>query len=85
MPAHCCIRSLPVGVEPVNVSLRTMGLAVIAAPMAAALPVTMLKTPAGTPPARSASSASAKAENGVCAAGLTTMVQPAASAGATCG
>ena len=42
--------------------------------------MTTLNTPAGTP-ARSASSASASAENGVCDAGLTTTVQPAASAG----
>ena len=34
-------------------------------------------------PARSASSASASADSGVCSAGLTTTVQPAASAGAT--
>ena len=34
-------------------------------------------------PARSASTASASAENGVCDAGLTTTVQPAASAGPT--
>ena len=48
--------------------------------MAAAEPVTTLKTPGGIP-ARSASSASASAENGVCVAGFSTMVQPAASAG----
>ena len=44
-------------------------------------PVTMLKTPAGMP-ASSASAASASAESGVCSAGLSTNVQPAASAGA---
>ena len=44
--------------------------------------MTTLKTPAGIP-ARSASAASASAENGVCEAGLTTTVQPAASAGPT--
>ena len=42
--------------------------------------MTTLNTPAGTP-ARSASSASASAENGVCDAGFSTTVQPAASAG----
>ena len=42
--------------------------------------MTTLKTPAGTP-ARSPSSASARAENGVALAGLSTIVQPAASAG----
>jgi hypothetical protein len=39
-----------------------------------------LKTPAGIP-ARSASSASASAENGVCDAGFSTTVQPHAIAG----
>jgi hypothetical protein len=42
----------------------------------------MFSTPFGTP-ARSASEASASAEKGVCEAGLTTVVQPAASAGPT--
>ena len=41
-----------------------------------------LRTPGGNP-ARSASTASARAENGVCDAGLATTVQPAASAGPT--
>ena len=41
-----------------------------------------LNTPAGMP-ARKASSAIAKADNGVCEAGRTMMVQPAANAGAT--
>ena len=49
---------------------------------AASLVVTMLSTPGGTP-ASSASLAMAKAQSGVSAAGLTTMVHPAASAGAT--
>ena len=48
--------------------------------MAAAEPVTTDSTPAGMP-ARSASTASASADSGVCEAGLSTMVQPAASAG----
>ena len=47
--------------------------------MATASPVTIESTPAGTP-ASSASTAKAKAENGVSEAGRTTMVQPAASA-----
>ena len=42
--------------------------------------MTTLNTPFGMP-ARSASSASASAENGVCVAGFSTTVQPAASAG----
>ncbi len=44
--------------------------------------VTTFSTPFGRP-ARSASSASARAESGVSSGGLTTTVQPAAIAGAT--
>src|SRR5215472_17173654 len=79
--AHCAISTLPVSVDPVNESLRTMGFEVSSAPISAADPVITLKTPLGTP-ARSASSASASAENGVCDAGLRTTAQPAAMAGA---
>src|SRR6516164_2215623 len=79
--AHCAISTLPVSVDPVKESLRTMGFEVSSAPISAADPVITLKTPLGTP-ARSASSASASAENGVCDAGLTTTVHPAAIAGA---
>jgi hypothetical protein len=57
-----------------------MGLPVSSLPISLAEPVTTLSTPAGMP-ARSASATSASAENGVWLAGLTTMVQPAASAG----
>src|ERR1700722_17020836 len=78
--ALCSIRNLPISVEPVKVSLRTVGFEVISPPISLALPVTQEKTPAGTP-ARSASSHSASAENGVCDAGFNTIVQPAASAG----
>ncbi len=46
------------------------------------LAVTMLSTPAGSP-ARWPSSATASADSGVSAAGLTTTGQPAASAGPT--
>ena len=63
-----------------NDSLRTLSLPVNSPPMATASPVTTLNTPAGMP-ARCASSAMASAEKGVCGAGLTTMGQPAASAG----
>src|SRR5580704_15329661 len=80
VPAHCSISSLPISVEPVKVSLRTIGFDVISPPISLAAPVTQEKTPAGTP-ARSASSHSASAENGVCVAGFSTIVQPAAKAG----
>ncbi len=72
--------SLPISVEPVKVSLRTIGFEVSSPPISLALPVTQEKTPFGTP-ARSASSHRANAENGVCVAGFSTMVQPEASAG----
>ena len=80
--ADCSISCLPTSVEPVKVILRTVGLLVISPPISDDAPVTTLNTPAGSP-ARSASSASASAEYGVCDAGLETTVQPAASAGPT--
>ena len=80
VPAHCSIRSLPISVEPVKVSLRTIGFEVSSPPTSLAPPVTHENTPFGTP-ARSASSHSASAENGVAVAGFKTIVQPAASAG----
>src|SRR6266851_8060751 len=80
VPAHCCISSLPISVEPVKVSLRTVGFEVISPPTSFDGPVTQEKTPFGTP-ARSASSHRARAENGVAVAGFSTIVQPAASAG----
>ncbi|MCY1439393.1 hypothetical protein D9M71_556270 [compost metagenome] len=79
--AHWLISSCPIRVEPVNDSLRTSGLAVISPPTPAGSPVRTLNTPAGMP-ARSASTASARADSGVSSDGLTTMVQPAARAGA---
>ncbi len=82
VPEHCCINSRPTSVEPVNDSLRTFGLDVSSPPIVGASPVMMLSTPLGMP-ARSASSAIDSADNGVCSAGLSTTVQPAASAGAT--
>jgi hypothetical protein len=60
--------------------LRTIGFDVSSPPISPAEPVTTLNTPFGRP-ARSPSSASAKAENGVCDAGFNTTVHPAAIAG----
>jgi hypothetical protein len=74
------IRMRPTSVEPVKESLRTFAFEHSSLPMVSASPVTMLSTPFGMP-ARSASSAMASAENGVCSAGLSTTVQPAARAG----
>ena len=83
-PAHWRMRSFPTSVEPVKPSLRTSGLEVISPPIdgaSSAAPVTTEKTPAGTP-ASSARAAIASAVSGVCSAGLSTIVHPAASAGA---
>src|SRR5439155_27023156 len=65
-----------------NVNLRTVGFVASSSPTTEAEPGTTLKTPAGRP-ARSPSSASASAENGVALAGFSTIVQPAANAGPT--
>ncbi|MNP20335.1 hypothetical protein D3C76_1129040 [compost metagenome] len=59
--AHSTISWRPISVEPVKLSLRTSGLPVSSAPTSPALPVTTLNTPLGMP-ARSASSARARAE-----------------------
>ena len=59
--AHCFISILPISVEPVKDSFRTVGLLVISPPMAEEEPVTTDSSPAGSP-ARSASSAIASAE-----------------------
>src|SRR6476620_4504046 len=80
--AHCSISRRPTGVDPVKLSLRTIGFAHISAPIALASPITTENTPFGTP-ARSASTARARAENGVSSAGFSTIGQPAARAGAT--
>ena len=61
--------------------MRTADAPVMTGPSTSALPLITLNTPAGKP-ARLASSASASADSGVSGAGLTTTVQPAASAGA---
>ena len=82
--AHCCMSSFPTSVEPVKPSLRTIGFEVISRPIfgaSSASPVTTLRTPGGSP-ASCASFATASAESGVCSAGLSTIVQPAAIAGA---
>ena len=80
VPAHCCISNLPTSVEPVKVSLRTVGFEVSSPPISFDGPVTQENTPFGTP-ARSANSHRANAEKGVALAGFSTIVQPAAKAG----
>src|SRR5262249_35625042 len=59
--AHRCISNLPTSVEPVKVSLRTVGLLVSSPPISFDGPVTQEKTPFGTP-ARSPNSHNASAE-----------------------
>src|SRR5262252_3472942 len=78
--AHCASSLAPTSVDPVKVSLRTSGFEVSSAPVSPDGPVMTLHTPGGMP-ARSASTASASAENGVWLAGRITPVQPAAQPG----
>ena len=74
-------RIRPTSVLPVKLTCRTVRLSKNASVMpGASSPVTTLRTPAGKP-ASTESSAMASAESGVCSAGFTTCVQPAASAG----
>ena len=73
--------SLPTSALPVKAILRTFGCATSGAPAPGPSPVTMFTTPGGNPTA-SKSSASFRMLRGVCSAGLSTTVQPAASAGA---
>ncbi len=78
------MRILPTSFEPVKPTLRTAGFEVSSPPIAgasSASPVTTEKTPGGTP-ASSASAAIARAVSGVCSAGFSTIVHPAARAGA---
>ncbi len=81
-PEASRINQAPTAVEPVKVILAILGLWQNSSPIGLASPVTTEKQPFGTP-ARSPSTASASADSGVCGAGFKTMVQPAASAGAT--
>ena len=74
--------SMPARVEPVNDTMSTSGWLEIAAPTVGPSPLTRLNTPAGTP-AACRISVQIWAENGAISEGLSTIVQPAASAGAT--
>ena len=70
----------PVAVEPVNVTMSTIGLLVSSSPTSP-WPVITLNTPGGMP-ASSATWAMKNASSGVHGCGFSTTVQPAASAGA---
>ena len=74
--------SMPARVDPVNDTIWTSGCAESAAPTVGPSPWTRLKTPAGTP-ASARISATMTALSGAISDGLRTIVQPAASAGAT--
>src|SRR4051795_7257789 len=74
---------LPARVEPVNEIMSTSGCAAIASPTTGPYPGTRLKTPAGSTPASSMTSARMNALSGVTSLGFTTTEQPAAIAGAT--
>ena len=76
------ITAEPTAVEPVNATLSTPGCSASGAPQSGPKPVTTLNTPGGKP-ASSTSLANSSVEAGACSAGLTTNVQPAASAGAS--
>ena len=74
--------SVPVAVEPVNATLSTPGCRTRCAPTVVPGPGTMLMTPGGKPTSP-ASSARRSALSGVAESGFSTIVQPAASAGAS--
>ena len=79
--ADCLTSCLPIGVEPVKVSLRRRG-SPISGSMTSLVRLvgTTLRTPFGTPTS-SSRAARASIVSGVWEAGLTTIVQPAAMAG----
>jgi hypothetical protein len=72
---------LPVSTEPVKVTLRTSGCSTSGAPHSGPMPLTMLKTPAGS--TRFISSQMRSTASGASSADFTTTVLPATSAGAT--
>ena len=72
----------PARTDPVKLTMSTCGWDAIASPTTGPCPVTMFKTPAGSPIAIHAS-ASSIAFKGASSLGFSTTVQPAASAGAT--
>mmetsp|Transcript_1496 Transcript_1496/g.4434 ORF Transcript_1496/g.4434 Transcript_1496/m.4434 type:complete len:340 (+) Transcript_1496:1230-2249(+) len=78
--AACFARILPTAVDPVKPTLRTTSLFITSAVISLELPVRTDSTPLGTP-ARTASSASARAVSGVWLAGFSSSGQPAARAG----
>ena len=80
--AAFCATSTPARVEPVNDTMSTSGCLDSAVPTPGPSPFTRLNTPAGTP-ASCMTSAKMIAFNGAISLGFSTIVQPAARAGAT--
>src|SRR6195952_3452666 len=74
--------SMPARVDPVNEIMSIPGCSLIAAPTSGPRPLTRLNTPFGTP-ASCMISAKINADDGVNSDGFSTIVHPAASAGAT--
>src|SRR6516162_6625263 len=73
---------LPTAALPVKAILSTPGCETSAAPVISPTPLTIFTTPGGRP-ACSSQLANSMAVSGVCSAGFSTQVQPAASAGAS--
>ncbi len=71
---------LPTSVEPVKATLSISGCSAIELPAPGPKPVTMLRTPSGSP-ASMINSPRRRAVSGVCSAGLRMTVLPQASAG----
>ena len=82
LPAAARTIAWPVAVEPVKATLSTSACSASAAPTVDPLPVTMLTTPGGRS-SSARSSPSRSAARLACSEGLSTTVQPAASAGAS--
>src|ERR1019366_7688441 len=80
--AACLTMILPTAALPVKAILLTSGCCTSGAPQLSPNPVTMLTTPGGNPTS-DRQPAISSAVSGVCSAGLSTQVQPAASAGAS--
>ena len=79
---EACTIALPTSVEPVNATFSTSGCAVMAAPAVWPYPISRLATPSGTPASLRIRSR-ISAVSGVSSAGFTTLLQPAASDGAS--
>ena len=81
--AALLMTSRPVSTPPVKAILSTRGSATSAAPVVGPSPVTMLTTPGGQIELLEAARPASSAVSGVCSAGFSTAVHPAASAGAS--